>query len=76
MNTKDLNLVRLNRSAQLKQMRLSASIGKTEMSQLSGLHLATIYRIESGDVQWHIDSEIIYVNTIEKYMAQKKGLTI
>lgn len=76
MNIKDLNLVRLKRSAELKQMRLGASIGKTQMSQLSGLHLATIYRMESGYVQWHIDSEIIYINAIEKHMAQKKGLAI
>lgn len=66
----NINQLRQQRSAELKKMRTDKNVGKFEMSQLSGLHPATIYRIESGEVSWNIDTEIIYIETLKKINLQ------
>lgn len=55
---------------ELKQMRVDLNISKNKLSELSGLHLATIYRIESGTIGWNVDSEFIYYETLYKIQQQ------
>lgn len=69
-----IDTIRLTRSSELKQMRLDRNVGKVQLSELSGLHLATIYRIESGLIGWNVDSEIIYIETLKKCNVIKNSI--
>lgn len=67
----NINPIRKQRSFELMQMRLEAKITRNKLSTISGLHLATIYRIESGDIGWNVDSEFIYFLTLKNYIENK-----
>lgn len=67
----NISPIRLKRAAELKQMRLDLNITRNKLSTLSGLHLATIYRIESGTIGWNVDSEFVYFLTLKKYEEEK-----
>lgn len=65
----NINPIRKKRAFELMQMRLDAKITRNKLSTLSGLHLATIYRIESGEIGWNVDSEFIYFQTLKDYVS-------
>lgn len=69
MNQKLINEARLTRSRELKKLRTDVKMNIKTLSEMSGLHFTTIYRIESG-LAWNIDSEIVYKHTIESFMIQ------
>lgn len=73
MNNKLIDYERAKRSAELLALRTNKGIGKVELSVYSGLHLATIYRLESGKIGWKIDSEIIYREAINRYDTLTKS---
>lgn len=60
----DIIAIRKNRANELRQMRLEKNISQEKLSEISGLHRATIVRIESGLIGWNIDSELIYFATL------------
>jgi transcriptional regulator with XRE-family HTH domain len=62
----DLNPIRKKRADELKQMRLEKNISQEKLSEISGLHRATIARIESGRIGWNVDSEFVYFETLNK----------
>lgn len=66
----NINPIRLQRANELKQMRIELNITRHKLSELSGLHLATIYRIESGTIGWNVDSELIYFETLKNYVPK------
>jgi predicted transcriptional regulator len=45
---------------------MSYEITKSDLSRKSGLSRACIDRIESGIKPWNVDSEIIYIETLNK----------
>ena len=65
MNQNQLNQQRKHRSLLLKAMRTSKGISKSKLSKISGLAKDTIARIESGDKDWNIGSEIIYCDCLK-----------
>lgn len=69
----NINPIRKKRAFELMQIRLDAKITRHKLSILSGLHLSTIYRIESGEIGWNVDSEFIYFETLKKYMNDKNN---
>jgi transcriptional regulator with XRE-family HTH domain len=80
MDQNELNEARVKRSSELKALRIAAKLSANQVSISSNLKRGTINRIENGKRSWIIDSEIIYINTIEilvqessqGYINQKK----
>lgn len=66
----NLHPARKRRATELKKMRLEVGITQVELSALSGLTQATISRIETGEIGWNIDSEIIYFETLNNYLLK------
>lgn len=67
----DVCAIRKKRGLELKEFRIEKNLSIDTLSKLSGLHRATIYRIESGET-WNIDSEIIYFETVRNYLSLSK----
>ena len=67
MNAITIQSLRAERSVGLKKMRTDKGITRKQLSDYSNLHLCTIYRIESGETSYNIDSEIIYIESIKNY---------
>jgi len=63
----NINPIREKRAHELKQMRIEKNISQEKLSEISGLHRATIARIESGKIGWNIDSELVYFTTLFEY---------
>lgn len=61
----NINLIRKKRADELKQIRIEKNISQEQLSEKSGLHRATISRIESGKIGWNIDSELVYFTTLQ-----------
>lgn len=66
----NLHPIRKKRALELKQMRLDRHITQMELSALSGLTQATISRIETGEIGWNIDSELIYFETLNNLVLK------
>jgi transcriptional regulator with XRE-family HTH domain len=60
------------RSRELRLMRVDCKITQVQLSALSGLTQSTISKIERGIVSWSIDNEILYFETLKKYIDEKK----
>lgn len=56
---------RKQRSRELYSMRVKRGYTKSMLSRKSGLDRHTIDNIESGEKQWNIDSEIIYIQALK-----------
>lgn len=68
----DIKAIRKKRAYELKQMRIEKNLSIDELSKISGLSRATIYRIEGGTIGWNVDSELIYFRTLENYILISK----
>lgn len=66
MNNTLLTSRRKARANNLRLIRMSYEITKSDLSRKSGLSRACIDRIESGIKPWNVDSEIIYIETLNK----------
>jgi len=62
----DINPIRQKRADELRQIRIEKNISQERLSEISGLHRATIVRIESGKIGWNIDSELVYFETLKR----------
>lgn len=64
MTLQEVQKERKRRSEVMRNLRLSKGISQEKLAQISGLSWPTIVRIEKGDKEWRIDSEIIYLKTL------------
>lgn len=62
---------RKERASNLKDLRLSTGLTQIKLSELSGLKQCTISKLERGNVAWSIDTELIYTNSIYKFLNNK-----
>lgn len=60
------------KSRQLRTLRIECGVTQVQLSTLSGLTQSTISKIERGIVAWSIDNEIIYFETLQKYLNDQK----
>jgi len=67
----DVEPFRKLKSRQLRLFRIDCKVTQVQLSLLSGLTQSTISKIERGIVAWSIDNEIIYLETLKKYMNSK-----
>ncbi len=63
--------IRKIKSRQLRLFRIECRVTQMQLSKLSGLMQSTISRIERGKVSWSIDNEIIYMETLRKYIFER-----
>lgn len=68
----DVEPIRKIRSRELRLMRVDCKITQVELSTLSGLTQSTISKIERGIVSWSIDNEIIFYESLKKYINDKR----
>lgn len=64
MTHQQLHEARNKRARSFKEMRVKSGFTKIQLSRISGLHRASIDRIESGSKPWSVDSELIYLDSI------------
>jgi len=57
--------LRQKRGKELKGLRTQKKITKVKLSQLTGMHRATITNMEKGKTNWTIDSELIYLGALK-----------
>lgn len=69
----DVNEILKKRAYELKQFRIEKKLSIDELSKLSGLSRATIYRIENGTIGWSVYCEIVYFKTLEEYIVISKA---
>ena len=62
MTPQQLYEQRKQRADKLKEIRLKSGITKRQLFAASGLAITTINRIESGEMAWSVDSEILYLS--------------
>jgi DNA-binding XRE family transcriptional regulator len=72
MTPSEILLLRKIKSAEIKQSRIAANICKVRLAKESGLSRPTIDRIENGEEPWSVDSEILYVDAVNRLVAKKK----
>ena len=66
MNNSILTSIRIKRAEYLRSTRIESNITKSDLSRKSGLSRKCIDRIESGIKPWNVDSELIYIETLNK----------
>lgn len=67
----DIEPLRKVKSRQLRLFRIECNVTQVQLSALSGLTQSTISKIERGLVSWSIDNEIIYFETLKKYVNER-----
>lgn len=65
-----INLLQLRatRANELKTMRLNAKLSQNKLSELAGVRRTTIGDIECGNKGWHIDTELLLIETLKQYL--------
>jgi DNA-binding XRE family transcriptional regulator len=63
--------IRKIKSRELRLFRIECRVTQVQLSKLSGLMQSTISRIERGKVSWSIDNEIIYMETLRRYVTER-----
>lgn len=62
---------RKQRAYNLKDLRLNSGLTQIKLSELSGLSQCAISKLERGNVSWSIDTELIYTQTIYKFLQHE-----
>lgn len=70
MTPQDLIKAMRERSKELKDKRLKSGLSIEELSKLSGLSDQTIYRMESGEQGWRMESEALYLHALEGFSEE------
>jgi transcriptional regulator with XRE-family HTH domain len=66
MTPQEIRGLRKKKSDELKALRLSKNITKSKISRETGLSRHTINRLEGGEEDWSMTSEIIYRQALDK----------
>jgi len=66
MTPKELSAARKDRCENLRKLRIHHNITIWQLHKISGLSFSTVRRIESGDYNISINTEIIYLDAIKK----------
>jgi transcriptional regulator with XRE-family HTH domain len=71
MTLQEIQTERKKRSDAMRRLRKSKGISQQKLAQISGLSWPTIVRIEKGEQEWRIDSELIYLATLNNLQLDK-----
>lgn len=64
-----MNVIRIRKLKALlfKETRIEAGLSQDQLALMTGLHQATISRMESGEFEWRCDSEYLFFEAIRFY---------
>lgn len=61
-----VELLRIKRGKELKELRRSKGITQLKMASISGISLPTIIRMENGKKNWRVESELAFIHILSE----------
>lgn len=61
-----VELLRIKRAKELKNLRKSKGITQAKMALISGISLPTILRMENGQKNWRVESELAFIHILSE----------